>query len=154
MQLNLPSYPFKMRTNDKGKREIFDTFRQKYIVLTPEEWVRQHFLHFLVAERNFPPMLLSIEKAIKVNQMLKRFDAVAYSRSGHPLVLMEFKSPKVKLDHKVVDQIGRYNIKLQLDYLIISNGLSHYFGILDYTKNSFQVLDQIPIFESLLEKER
>lgn len=149
MQLNLPSFAYKIRLNDQGKKEIFDSFRRKYLVLTPEEWVRQHFLHFLVNEKKFPAMLIAIEKGIIVNGMKKRFDAVAYDLSGQPLVLMEFKSPEIKLSQKVLEQIGRYNIHLNVRYLMISNGIQHFSCELDYLTNNFHFHDHIPMFDAL-----
>lgn len=151
MQLNLPSYAYKIRLNDQGKKEIFDSFRRKYLVLTPEEWVRQHFLHFLVNEKKFPAMLLSVEKGIMVNGMQKRFDAVACDHTGQPLVLLEFKSPEVGLNQKVLEQIGRYNMNLNVRYLMISNGIQHFSCELDYLTHSFRFHDQIPMFDALIQ---
>ncbi len=149
MQLALPKYEFNIRENTDGRKEIFDSFRRKYIVLTPEEWVRQHFLRYLVEEKGFPSSLIAVEKSIMVNQMPKRFDAMAYGKSGKPLILMEFKSPKVKLNQEVIEQVSRYNSSLQLSYLLISNGLKHYCCQLDFSNNNFKILDHIPSFEML-----
>ena len=149
MILNLPSYEHKIRLNDTGKREIFDVFRKKYVLLTKEEWVRQHFLHYLIEEKHYPPMLIAVEKSIRVNRQEKRFDAVTYDQTGKPLVLMEFKSPDIRLDQKVMEQAGRYNTALKVRYLIISNGLHHYCCEIDYENNRFLFHDQIPEYEGL-----
>lgn len=149
MQLNLPQYHFKTRLTESGKTEIFDQIRKKYLVLTPEEWVRQNFIQFLIAEKDFPETLISIEKGLNVNKLYKRFDAVVYNKSGIPTVLIEFKAPDVKLDQRVFDQISAYNIKLKVKYLIVSNGMNHYCCLLDYNKNSFSFLKEIPDYTEI-----
>jgi len=126
MNLNLPKYGFKTRKNPSGKIEIFDEYRKKYVIITPEEWVRQNFIKYLVEEKNYPASLIAIEKGIKVLGMQKRFDAVVFDRKGKPIVLIEFKSTDVEIDQKVMEQISRYNLNLQVAYLIVSNGLTHY----------------------------
>ncbi len=149
MKLNLPEYKFKTRINNTGKYEIFDVFRKKYIVLTPEEWVRQNFMQYLNEQKEYPKMLMSVEKGIKVNTLHKRFDAVIYNRMGKPIMLIEFKSPNVKLTQKVMEQISRYNLNLNVNYLIISNGLTHYCCHLDPKTKTFQFLNEIPMYNEL-----
>jgi len=147
MNLNLPKYIFNIRTNQSGKNEIFDDIRKKFVIVTPEEWVRQNFLRYLKEEKHYPSMLMSIEKGIKVNNMNKRFDAVIYNRNGQPLILIEFKSPNVKLSQKVMEQISRYNLSLKVSYLIISNGMSHYCCYVDQKTGAINFFNEIPDFE-------
>jgi hypothetical protein len=147
MKLNLPEYHFKTRINIVGKNEIFDNFRKKFVIVTPEEWVRQNFLQYLTETKNYPATLIAVEKGIKVNNMQKRFDAVVYGRKGKPLMLIEFKSPDTKLSQKVMDQISRYNLSLNVNYLIVSNGLSHYCCKLNREEGTFNFLTDIPKYE-------
>lgn len=149
MELNLPAYQVKFRTAEAGKKEIFDDIRKKFVLLTPEEWVRQHFVHYLTDHLGFPASLIAIEKGLTINRMSKRFDAVIYGRNGLPLVLLEFKSPQVKLNQSTFDQIAAYNLKLQVKYLIISNGLEHYCCKMDYSNTSYSFLQEIPFFDQL-----
>ncbi len=149
MKLNLPNYQFKIRKNTSGKDEIFDEFRKKYVALTPEEWVRQNFIRFLKEEKKYPSSLIAIEKGIVINSMKKRFDAVVHNRDGKPIMLIEFKSPDIKISQKVMDQISRYNINLNVNYLLISNGLSHYCCYLDKEASEFIFLKDIPDFIEL-----
>jgi type I site-specific restriction endonuclease len=149
MQLNLPVFDIKTRKTRAGKTEVFDAIRKKYVALTPEEWVRQHFLHFLVSQKGYPPSLIAVEKGLKVNQMQKRFDAVVFDKRGNPLVLIEFKSPKVELDQKTFDQVSMYNLKMKVNYLVISNGLKHYCCRMDYEKDAYYFLKEIPSYNEL-----
>lgn len=149
MKLNLPDYSFKIRSTSGGKDEIFDEFRKKYIALTPEEWVRQNFVRFLKEEKRYPSSLIAIEKGIRVNNMQKRFDAVVHNRDGKPIMLIEFKSPDVKIDQKVMEQISRYNLSLNVNYLLISNGLSHYCCYINKETSDIIFLKDIPNFDEL-----
>ncbi len=141
-QLNLPQYQHKLK-EERGKRYIFDSIRKKYLVLTPEEWVRQNFVQFLVQERNFPAGLIEIEKGLKLNELQKRADAIVYKNSS-PLVLVEFKAPNVEIKQEVFEQVARYNTHFKVPYLIVSNGLSHYCAKIDFEENTFEFLNQIP----------
>lgn len=149
MKLNLPEYGFRTRTNNQQKVEIFDEIRKKFLALTPEEWVRQNFIKYLVEEKNYPASLISIEKGIKVNNMQKRFDAVVYDRKGNPTALIEFKSPKVAINQKVMEQISRYNLTLNVKYLIVSNGLTHYCCFVNRDNGQISFLDTIPTYDQL-----
>jgi hypothetical protein len=153
MKLNLPTYQFKIRPNTSGKDEIFDEFRMKFITLTPEEWVRQNFMRYLKEEKEYPPSLIAIEKGIVVNKMKKRFDAVIHNREGKPIMLVEFKSPDVIVSQKVMEQISRYNLTLNVNYLIISNGLTHYCCYIDKKTDNISFLKDIPEFSELYQKE-
>lgn len=149
MKLNLPEYRFTIRNKD-GKQEILDSIRGKYVSLTPEEWVRQNFIRYLIEEKGFPASLIAIEKGLTVNGKPRRFDAVAYNKAGNPLVLVEFKSANIKISQKVFEQIAVYNQLLKVKYLIVSNGLKHYCCEIDFPNRTFNFLHDIPDYESLL----
>ncbi len=149
-KLNLPTYHLKTReANDKI--EAFDIIRKKYVVLSPEEWVRQQFINYLINEKNYPASLIAIEKGIKVLNMSKRFDAVVSDQTGCPVALIEFKSHDVNITQKVFEQIATYNMQLKVRYLIVSNGLKHYCCKVDYEKKKFTFLDDIPMYNDLTE---
>lgn len=151
-KLNLPTYHLKTReANDK--LEVFDIIRKKYVVLTPEERVRQQFINYLITEKNYPASLIAIEKGIKVLSMSKRFDAVVSDQTGYPVALIEFKSPDVNITQKVFEQIAAYNMRLKVRYLIVSNGMKHYCCKVDYEKKKFTFLDDIPIYNDLTESD-
>ena len=151
-KLNLPTYHLKTReANDK--LEVFDIIRKKYVVLTPEEWVRQQFINYLITEKNYPASLIAIEKGIKVLSMSKRFDAVVSDQTGYPVALIEFKSPDVNITQKVFEQIAAYNMRLKVRYLIVSNGMKHYCCKVDYEKKKFTFLDDIPMYNDLTESD-
>ncbi len=145
-QLNFPVYQFKLRKNGIVN-EIFDSFRKKYVVLTPEEWVRQHMLQFLVKERSFPASLIAVEMGLKYNQMQKRADILAYDKQGAPYLLVECKAPEVKITQETFHQIARYNMTFKVKYLVVTNGLNHFCCLMDYSNNTFQYLETIPVFE-------
>jgi hypothetical protein len=147
--LNLPEYPFKIK--QEGDRvQIFDPFRKKYIVLSPEEWVRQHLLQFLVKERKFPASLISIETGLKYNQLSKRADILVHDTHGKPHLMVECKAPAVKITQDAFDQIARYNMVFKVKYLVVSNGINHFCCEMDYTTNVYSYLKEIPFFEQLL----
>ena len=149
MQLNLPAYEVKVKENGTKGKEVFDAFRKKYVRLTPEEWVRQHFLHFLCDTKHYPKSLIAVEKSLTIHGRPRRFDAVVYNPDGLPVLLLEFKAPEVKLTQAVFDQVAAYNLALHADYLIISNGLSHYCCKMDYLKHRYHFLKDIPDFTDL-----
>ena len=150
LALNLPAYDTKIIVND-GKRQIFDTLRRCYVALTPEEWVRQHFVHYLLDNKGYPTALMGNEIAITLNGMSRRCDTVVYDRSLKPRVIIEYKAPSVKITKEVFAQISRYNLILKVDYLIVSNGLQHYCCKMDYTNNSFAFLQEIPEYSKVIE---
>lgn len=147
--LNLPFTDLKVRKNKKGVIEIFDAFRKKYVALTPEENVRQQFMHYLIKEKAFPTSLIAIEKGLVINQLQKRFDAVAYNKWGKPLVLLEFKSPEIKISQAVFDQISVYNIKLKVKYLIVSNGVNHYCCKVNFKDGTISFIKDIPFYNEI-----
>lgn len=148
-KLSIPEYALKIRSSADSKQEVFDMFRKKFVSLTPEEWVRQQFLQFLIIVKKYPASLIAIEKGLIVNQLQKRFDAVVFNKKGKPIVLIEFKSPTVRLEQKVFNQISAYNFRMKVKYLIISNGLQHYCCSMDYENQTFQFLEKIPDFNEL-----
>jgi len=148
-KLNLPEYQFRLRKNKESKTEIFDKIRKRFYVLTPEEWVRQNFINYLIQEKKFPASLMAIEKGLKLNGMTKRTDIVQYNKSGKPILIVECKAPEVKLSQDTFDQAARYNLSLKVDYLIITNGLEHYACKMDYKENRIHFLKEIPTYETL-----
>lgn len=147
-KLNLPSYNLKMRSVGERK-QIFDIIRKKYIVLTPEEWVRQNFIHYLLEEKKYSSALMSIEHPVNVNTLNQRSDIVVYNRKGEPILLVECKAPEVKIDQKVFDQIARYNMILKVPYLIVTNGMKHFCCKVDFATNSYIFSKDIPEFIDL-----
>ena len=147
-ELNLPKYPIKIK-EEKGERYIFDAIRKKYLKLQPEEWVRQNFIQYLIQEKSYPASLIEIEKGLKVNTLQKRADVVINSTQGKPLVLIECKAPKVKVTQETFEQVARYNTVFKVPYLIVTNGLAHYFCVINFENNSFEFLEEIPDFKEL-----
>ena len=145
-KLNLPSYTFKLKSNE-NKTLIFDKWRKKYLVLTPEEWVRQHFVEFLVTEKKYPVSLIAIEKQVTINNLKKRTDIVVFSSDGTPNIIVECKAPNIKIAQDTFDQITRYNLKLKANYLIVTNGLQHYFCKLDTENETYIFLKDIPDYK-------
>lgn len=146
--LNLPPASPALREAEGGGTEVYDPLRKRWVVLTPEEWVRQHFVAFLQAELGFPSALIANEVGLHLNGCSRRSDTVIYDRTLRPLCLVEYKAPSVAITQKVFDQIARYNSVLQAPYLIVSNGLSHY--CCRYRADGGYVfLRQIPTFEAM-----
>lgn len=148
-KLNLPSYSFRTRQED-DKTYIFDEIRKKFLLLTPEEWVRQNFIRYLVAEKGFPTALLIIERGLKVNRNPFRADLLVCDRMGTPRLVAEFKAPTVKLTQATFDQIARYNMQFRVPYLIVSNGLNHYCCQIDLIAESYTFLKEIPAFKEIV----
>ena len=148
LALNLPGFAPKVAEKD-GKRTIFDPVRQKYVALTPEEWVRQHFVNYLITRKSYPKELLANEVLVKLNGTSKRCDTVAYSRFLEPLVIVEYKAPHINITNTVFDQIARYNMVLRVEYLIVSNGLNHYCCKIDYNNRAYTFLEGIPAYNEL-----
>lgn len=147
--LNLPQIKANIR-QERGKTVIFDPIRQRYVALTPEEWVRQHFTSFLIHYRSFPVSLMGNEVTITLNGMTRRCDTVAYSRNLRPLVIVEYKAPTVAITHKTLTQACTYNLVLRVPYIILSNGLKHYCCHIDYANNSYSFLDNVPTYADVL----
>jgi hypothetical protein len=141
--LNFPTYKFKLKSSE-NKQYIFDVIRKKYVVLTPEEWVRQHTVHFLYAVKKYPHSIIAVEKQLEVNKLKKRFDILVFNKSGLPELIVECKSPDTKLSQDSFDQIARYNLSLNANYLMVTNGLQHYFCKLDHENERYVFLKEIP----------
>lgn len=145
--LNLPPFPYRL-SEIKGKTHIYDDFRKKWVVLTPEEWVRQHVLHFLVNKKNYLPGLMVIERKVKPNlTQINRFDVLCYNQFGQPLLLVECKSPEVTINHDTFMQTAHYNSTIKAKYIAVTNGITHYAAFADYATNEYKFLDQFPDFK-------
>ena len=151
--LNLPTYEAKITTTG-GRQQIFDPLRRCYVALTPEEWVRQHFVNMLLTSKGYPAALTANEVAIELNGTKKRCDTVVYDKALRPRVIVEYKAPSVKIDGKVFAQIARYNLVLRVDYLIVSNGLQHYCCKMDYEKNCYSFLSEIPAYKNIVDLQK
>ncbi|GAB6982433.1 type I restriction enzyme HsdR N-terminal domain-containing protein [Prevotella dentasini] len=148
IQLNLPQYKINIQETD-GKKRIFDILRRRFVVLTPEEWVRQHFIHFLVEHKGYPSTLLANEVALQVGDKTVRADSVLYDRELHPRMIAEYKAPHIPITQKVFDQISVYNLLLHVDYLVVSNGMQTYACKMDYQNMSYTFLEDIPSYENI-----
>lgn len=148
--LNLPSYDFRFRITGE-KQYIFDEVRKKYVMNTPEEWVRQNFIRYLVLEKGYPQTLISIEHEISLNTLSKRCDAVVFSKKGQPLMILEFKAPDVSVRQDVFDQIVRYNLVLKVSFLLITNGMKHFCCKINFQKKDYIYLREIPGYNDLID---
>ena len=147
-RLNLPQYEINITEKD-GKRMIFDFLRRKYVALTPEEWVRQHFTHYLVEHKGYPKGLLGNEIELHIGNKKLRCDSILYNKVAQPQIIIEYKAPSVQVQQKTFDQISAYNLLLRVDYLIVSNGLQHYCCKMDYDQQKYYFLKDIPNYEKL-----
>lgn len=148
LSLNLPAFKTKITTRN-GKNVIWDPIRRQYVMLTPEEWVRQHFVNFLVNYKQYPAALMANEVNLKLNGTRKRCDTVLYKKDLSACMIIEYKAPYIEITQKVFDQISRYNIVLKVDYLIVSNGLCHYCCKMEYATQSYSFVNDIPNYFSL-----
>ena len=147
-RLNLPPYDIKIGEKD-GKRTIFDFLRKKYVALTPEEWVRQHFVHYLIEQKGYPKGLLGNEIELRIGDKKLRCDSNLYNKVAQPQMIIEYKAPTIALQQKTFDQISVYNLLLHVDYLIVSNGLQHYCCRMDYANQKYVFLRELPDYEKL-----
>ncbi len=141
--LNLPPYSFKIKSKE-NKLYIFDMLRKKNVVLTPEEWVRQNYIQYLINEKKYPKTLIAIEKQLKINNLIKRTDILIFDKNGNPNIIVECKAPSIKITQDAFDQIARYNLKLQAKYLIVTNGLEHFYCKMNYQQMKYDFLKEIP----------
>ena len=148
MLLNLPPYSFRIREKS-GKKMIFDVYRGRWVVLNPEEWVRQNFVRYLTEEKHFPASLVAVERSLRINLHDFRTDVVLFSKTGSPLVVVECKAPEVKISQLVFDQIARYNLNLRVCYLVVTNGLVHYCCKFDQQELSYTFLPEIPDYKEI-----
>jgi len=144
-QLNLPIVVLKTKLVE-GTTQVFDQVRKKYLVLTPEEWVRQHFIHYLNQEKNYPLGLMGVEQMVKYNGMQTRADIVLYTTDGKPNMIVECKAPNVKITQDAFNQIAKYNFKLKVRYLVLTNGIQHFCCQMDYETNGIKFLEEIPSY--------
>ena len=141
--LNFQPYQFRFK-NSENKVAIVDEIRKKFIILTPEEWVRQHVVHYLLIEKSYPKSWINVEKQIKMNGLTKRYDVVVFNPDGSIFLLVECKAPEIKISQHTFDQIARYNLALKAQYLMVTNGLEHYFCQMDYENEKYHFLQELP----------
>jgi len=146
-KLNFPEFDFSFKSKE-NKNFIFDPIRKKWLVLTPEEWVRQHCIQFLLKIKNVPLGFIQVEKKLNVNNTEKRYDLVVFKPDMSIMVLIECKAPQVNLTQKTFDQIARYNTVLKSDYLVLTNGLIHFFYKMDFKKGQYLFLPDLPTYNS------
>lgn len=145
VKLNFPEYNLRIKNSEKGF-QIFDIVRRKFVVLQPEEWVRQHVIHFLKETKGFPLSLINVEKQFTLKNLKKRMDVVVYNSDGSIHVLIECKAFDHPITQEVFDQIARYNLEIKSNYLMVTNGIKHYYAIMDYKKEKYTFLADIPDF--------
>jgi hypothetical protein len=145
-QLQFPTYSFRFK-NSENKVAIFDEIRKKFIIVTPEEWVRQHVVQFLLQDKKYPKSHINVEKLLKINGLNKRYDVVVYKPDGNITILIECKAPGVKISQSTFDQIARYNMTLKAEYLMVTNGLNHYFCKMDYQNEKYDFLKDLPEYQ-------
>ncbi len=144
-RLNLPPFEPKIRKKEASSdSEIFDPLRRRYVALTPEEWVRQHFVHYLISEKKYPASLIANEAGIKLNSLTRRCDTVVYNTRLEPVMIVEYKEPRVKITQEVFNQVVRYNSVLKVPFIVVTNGLIHYCCRMDYEKMEYEYLTDIP----------
>ncbi|HLO73337.1 MAG TPA: type I restriction enzyme HsdR N-terminal domain-containing protein [Flavobacterium sp.] len=145
--LNFPNYSFRFK-NSENKIAIFDEIRKKFILLTPEEWVRQHVVQFLLQDKKYPKSYINVEKLIKINNLSKRYDGVVFQPNGEIFLLIECKAPDVPITQNTFDQIARYNLVLKAKYLMVTNGLNHYFCQMDFENEKYVFLKELPEYSN------
>jgi hypothetical protein len=146
-KLNFPTYSFRLK-NRENKRLIFDDIRKKFVVLQPEEWVRQHCVQYLMDHKNYPHSLINVEKELKVNGLSKRYDIIIFNPDGSIHLIVECKAPKVPINQDAFDQIARYNLTLNASYLMVTNGINHYYCAMDVEEERYQFLKDIPDYKA------
>ena len=146
-KLNFPTYSFRFK-NSENKVSIFDAIRKKFVILQPEEWVRQHCVNYLIEEKQYPKSLINVEKELTLNKLRKRYDIVVFNSDGSIHLIVECKSAKIKINQNVFDQIARYNLALNASYLMVTNGINHYYCQMDHENERYQFLEDIPKYNS------
>jgi len=144
--LNFPQYTFRFK-NSENKIAAFDEIRKKFILLTPEEWVRLHTVQYLISEKNYPKSLINVEKQLTLGKRIKRYDIVVYKPTGEIHIIIECKAPSVKITQDTFDQIARYNMSLKANFLMVTNGLEHFYCLLDYENEKFNFLPELPSYK-------
>jgi len=146
--LNLPAYPLRVKMV-KDRQMIFDNFRKKFVALTPEEWVRQHFLNWMSRSKGYPSGLIAVEVPLKYNNLHKRADAVVYDKEGNTLMIVECKAPTVAVSQTIVEQIAMYNFIFGVRYVVLTNGMQQYCFMRNETLKQWVCLDGIPSYHEL-----
>jgi len=146
--LQLPPYPFRI-SDQNGQLTLFDEIRKKNIVITPEEWVRQHFVQYLIRQKHFPKTLIKLEGGHKLHGMAKRSDIVVFNSAGEKILLVECKAPSVTIDQKTFDQIARYNMVHKVKLLAVSNGLQHYYCRIDFENRDYKFIEELPDYKTI-----
>ena len=144
--LNFPKYKFRFKSNE-NKTLIFDIIRKKFVVLTPEEWVRQHAIHFLISEKKYPAAHINVEKQLQLNDTVKRYDIVVFNKDGTIKIIVECKAPSIKTNQQTFDQIARYNLVLKSETLMVTNGLEHFFCKMDFANKKYLFLKDLPSYQ-------
>ena len=147
--LNLPPHPFKLQVENK-QVYIFDELRKRFLLVTPEEWVRQHWVQHLINGKGYPKALIQSEGGLTLNSLRKRTDLVIFNQAGERLLIGEFKAPSIKISQAVFDQIARYNMVHRVPYLLVSNGLEHYYCKVNFEKSNYIFLEELPFYEELM----
>ena len=147
-QLNLPAYDVRI-CESNGRQMIFDFLRRKYVALSPEEWVRQHFTHFLIEHKGYPKGLVANEIELHIGDKRLRCDTLLYNKEMQPRMIIEYKAPHIKIQQKTFDQIVVYNLLLHADFLVVTNGLQHYCCQMDYERHTDRFLTDIPDYAAL-----
>lgn len=147
--LNLPPHPFQLQVED-DQVYIFDELRKRFLLVTPEEWVRQHWVQHLMNQKGYPKSLMQSEGGLKLNSLKKRTDLVIFNRNGERLLIAEFKAPSIKISQTVFDQIARYNMVHRVPYLLVSNGIEHYYCKIDFETSTYYFLEELPLYEELI----
>lgn len=145
-KLNFPDYPLQLKSSE-NRTTVLDLIRKKHLVLTPEEWVRQHVLHFLITDMKYPKGLVNVEKQITLNGTKKRYDIVVFQPNGDIFLIVECKAPKIKITQATFDQIARYNLELKGQLLMVTNGLDHYYAMIDYKNQCYHFLRELPSYK-------
>jgi len=145
-ELNFPKFVFRFKNNE-NKVSIFDVIRKRFMVLQPEEWVRQHCVHYLMEVKKYPISLINVEKELKVNDLKKRYDIVIFNTDGSIHLIVECKAPKIEIKQNTFDQIARYNLALNATYLMVTNGINHYYCSMDFKAEQYHFLKDIPDYQ-------
>jgi hypothetical protein len=146
--LNLPPYPFKI-TEVNGQLTLFDEIRKKTIIITPEEWVRQHFVQYLIQQKNYPKTLIKLEGGHKLHGRAKRSDIIVFDNEGRKILMVECKAPGVPINQKVFEQIARYNMVQKIELLAVTNGLQHYFCTINFEDGSYRFINELPVYPAV-----
>lgn len=143
--LQLPPYPFRI-TDENGRLMLFDEIRKKQVVITPEEWVRQHFVQYLINQKSYPKTLIKLEGGLRVNGMPRRSDIVVFNKDGGKMLMVECKAPSVAITQKVFDQVARYNMAHKIGLLAVTNGLQHYYCAINFADESYRFIEELPAY--------